>query len=357
METPKKKVAFPIFGNYNLCIKYFVEQALGAEYILQPPMTKQTMEIGARYSPDSVCTPFKSSLGSMIDALEAGADTLIMTFGICRLGYYGELQGGILKSLGYEFDFINLSDYSTGKAKDYLKALHRINPKVPAAKLARVSAESIRMLTCLDEMEAEYYKNCGFELQHGSYKKAWRRFLLSMETAEDLHDIETAYRTAKREFASIPINKPSNPLRVGIVGEYFTAVDEFSNHNLEQKLTDMGVEVHRFMSVTNRNLRYHGKNLSAGIKEYCIYEMGPTSTANIWGAKYYASHGFDGIIHVKSAGCTPEIDIMPILQNINADYKIPVLYLTYDSQTSDTGLETRLEAFYDMIQMRKQGTI
>lgn len=53
------------------------------------------------------------------------------------------------------------------------------------------------------------------------------------------------------------------------------------------------------------------------------YEMGPTSTANIWCAKNYAVNGFDGIIHVKSAGCTPEIDVMPILQNISADYKIP----------------------------------
>lgn len=45
---------------------------------------------------------------------------------------------------------------------------------------------------------------------------------------------------------------------------------------------------------------------------------------------------------------------MPVLQNISSDYKIPVLYLSYDSQTSDTGLDTRLEAFYDMIYMRKK---
>ena len=45
---------------------------------------------------------------------------------------------------------------------------------------------------------------------------------------------------------------------------------------------------------------------------------------------------------------------MPVLQNISGDYKIPVLYLTYDAQTSDVGLMTRLEAFYDMIEMRKR---
>ena len=78
------------------------------------------------------------------------------------------------------------------------------------------------------------------------------------------------------------------------------------------------------------------------------------TTVNTRCAKDYASKGFDGLVHIKSAGCTPEIDIMPVLQNISADYKIPVLYLTYDSQTSDTGLDTRLEAFYDMISMRKK---
>ena len=82
--------------------------------------------------------------------------------------------------------------------------------------------------------------------------------------------------------------------------------------------------------------------------------MLPTSTANIWYARECAERGYDGIVHIKSAGCTPEIDVMPVLQNISADYKIPVLYLTYDAQTSDVGLTTRLEAFYDMIDMRKK---
>lgn len=350
----KKRVAFPRFSHYNLCIKYFVEQALDAEYILQPPMTSRTLEIGARYSPDSVCTPFKTSLGNMIDALEAGADTLIMTLGVCRLGYYGELQEKILHDLGYEFDFINLSEYATGHPKDYLKALRRIGPKASVAKMTQIGAETLKMLSYLDETEAAYYQNCGFELHHGDFKKAWNHFLTSMEMAETLHDIEAAHKTVRQEFAAIPVNKPVSPLRVGVIGEYYTAVDAFSNLNLEQKLADMGVEVHRWMSVTNRNLHYHGKNLSVEIKDYCKYEMGPTSTANIWCAKYYASHQFDGIIHAKSAGCTPEIDLMPVLQNISADYKIPILYLSYDAQTSDTGLDTRLEAFYDMIQMKKK---
>lgn len=84
-------------------------------------MTRRTLEIGSRYSPDYVCAPFKSTLGSMIDALEAGADTLVMTMGLCRLGYYGELQEQIIRDLGYNFEMINLAEYTTGKNRDYLE--------------------------------------------------------------------------------------------------------------------------------------------------------------------------------------------------------------------------------------------
>ena len=142
----------------------------------------------------------------------------------------------------------------------------------------------------------------------------------------------------------------------GIVGEFYTAMDAFSNLELEQRLADMRVEIHRWMNVTNQFLRYGGgqKNLRVKIRDLCQYDMGPTSTANIWYARECAERGFDGLIHIKSAACTPEIDVMPVLQNISADYQIPVLYLTYDAQTSDVGLMTRLEAFYDMIDMRKK---
>ena len=33
---------------------------------------------------------------------------------------------------------------------------------------------------------------------------------------------------------------------------------------------------------------------------------------------------------------------MPVLQSISEDFRVPILYLTYDSQTSDTGLDTRV---------------
>ena len=352
---PARKIAFPRYAEYNCAIRYLVEHGLNASYILQPALTRRTEELGAKYSPDFVCTPFKTTLGSMIEALEAGADTLIMTHGLCRLGYYGELQEQILRDLGYEFDFVNLSSYNTGKKKDWLRMLRYLDPKVNTVKLAAALVEAVRMAEFVDRATAECYQNCGFELTRGSYQRAYRKFLSAMYTANTRRDIDSAYRQVRQEFQEIPLDKPAHPLRIGIVGEFYTAMDAFSNLEVERKLADMGVELYRWMTVTHQFLHYSSqKNMGVKIRDLCTYEMGPTATANIWYARECAERGFDGLVHVKSAGCTPEIDVMPVLQTISGDYKIPVLYLTYDSQTSDVGLMTRLEAFYDMIEMRKK---
>lgn len=355
-EVKKRSVSFPRYAEYSCAFKYIVEQALGCRYVMPPALTKRTMELGTKYSPDFVCTPFKTILGSMIESLEAGADTLLMTHGLCRLGYYGELLEQILRDLGYQFDFINLSDYDMSKKKEYIRILRRFDPKVNYARFLVQFMEGLRMVEYVDEVTGEYYKNCGFDATDGQYKRAYQDFLTAMYTAQNRGDVEAGYRAVKRSLQSIPLDKPRRPLRVGIVGEFYTAMDAFSNLEVEQKLADMGVEIHRWMNVTNQFLRYGSgqKNLRVKIQDLSVYDMGPTSTANIWYARECAERGYDGLIHIKSAACTPEIDVMPVLQNISADYKIPVLYLTYDAQTSDVGLMTRLEAFYDMIDMRKK---
>ncbi len=353
-ERALRKLSFPRYAEYNCALKYITEQALGCKYVMPPVLTRRTMELGAKHSPEFVCTPFKTVLGSMIEALEAGADTLLMTHGLCRLGYYGELSDQILRDLGYQFEFINLAEYDMSRKKELLRVIRRINPKVNPARCLAQFMEGLRMVEYLDEVTAEYYKGRGFD-PTGGYDRAYRDFLTAMFTARGRADVEQGYRAVKSALGSIPLDKPAQPLRVGIVGEFYTVMDAFSNLEIEQKLSDMRLEVHRWMNVTNQFLHYNGqRNMHIKIADLCAYEMGPTATANIWYARECAERGFDGLIHIKSASCTPEIDVMPVLQNISTDYKIPVLYLTYDAQTSDVGLQTRLEAFYDMIAMRKK---
>ena len=100
----ERKIALPRYGEYNCGLKYVVEQGFESKCILPPPLTKRTEELGAKNSPDFVCMPFKTTLGSMIEALEAGADTILMVYGICRLSYYAELQEHLIEH-GVEIRF------------------------------------------------------------------------------------------------------------------------------------------------------------------------------------------------------------------------------------------------------------
>ena len=80
--------------------------------------------------------------------------------------------------------------------------------------------------------------------------------------------------------------------------------------------------------------------------------MGADAADNICRTKYLCEQGYDGIIHIKSSFCTPEIGAMPIISKIADQYNVPVLFLTLDIHNGEEGIKTRLEAFYDMLVLR-----
>lgn len=280
---------------------------------------------------------------------------LVQFAGPCRLGYYGKLKDSILRDLGYEFDMLNFATVTGKPLKEYIEVYKRkINPNVSVPHGVVNMLATFKMVECLDEANDYYLANAAFEDNPGDFEHARQAYFADMRNAACEKDIVAAQKAGLKRFRAIPCHKPDNPVRVGLVGEYFTAVDESSNLGVEKKLLGMGVELHRMLNMTNRNLRYNEKNLRASASDYITYDMGPTSSMTIAATLKYAQAGFDGVIHMKSSGCTPEIDCMPALQHISRDMHMPVPYLSYDSQTSDTGLDTRLEAFYDMLAMKKE---
>ena len=350
----RTKVAFPRFGYYDVAFKFFVEHVLDADYVALPEATRRTLELGSTNSNDFVCAPFKHIVGDYIEALEMGADVLVQFAGPCRLGYYGELQESILRDMGYSFEMLNFATVTGKPLKEYIETCKKkVNPDLSVTQGAKNFLGLLKMTEMLDSYHDYFMDNAAFEAELGSFDHARREFFDAMRGVESITQISETYKEHRRRLEDLPLDRPLDPVRVGLIGEYFTAMDQHSNLDVEEKLRAMGVSMARGINITNRNLRYNEPNLRRSVSEYVQHNMGPTSTLSIAWAKRYAEEGFDGIIHLKSSGCTPEIDVMPVLQRISHDYKVPILYLSYDSQTSDTGLDTRLEAFYDMIAMRK----
>jgi predicted nucleotide-binding protein (sugar kinase/HSP70/actin superfamily) len=251
-------------------------------------------------------------------------------------------------------------NFSYGIEKGYVgwakEVLAQVNPDIDIPYAIKQLLACATMLERLDEVRDFYMANAGFETQEatGSCKRIWQNFLNNIGRATSKKEIDDCANSAISAMRDVEICKPLHPLRIGIIGEVYTAIDEHSNLGLDEKLMSMGVEVHRMLNFSNRYLHYNEPNMRKSVSRYLSHDAGPTTTMTLFAAKKYAEEGFDGIIHAKCSGCTPEIDAMPMLTRLSADEHIPILFLTYDTETSDTGLMTRLEAFYDMLSMKKE---
>lgn len=215
---------------------------------------------------------------------------------------------------------------------------------------------AIEIVKKIDIIEAYIRENIGFEAVGGSFEELHKKFLNDLKGVDSFKDLNFVYKSYKEKFHNVETNKPEDCLKVGIVGELYTLMEPFSNFFIEKELARSKIQVSRYITVTFLLFQKHKqrKKILRSAEKYIKYELGADGTDSVSKCQELAERGYDGMIHVKPFGCIPEINAMPVLQNISNDYKIPVLYFSFDSQTSETGVKTRLEAFKDMIMMRKE---
>lgn len=78
-------ISFPNMGPNWVAFKTLFE-SLGLEVIVPDPTNREAIKVGVKHSPEFVCFPFKTTLGDFKNALDKGADTLVMAIdcGPCR---------------------------------------------------------------------------------------------------------------------------------------------------------------------------------------------------------------------------------------------------------------------------------
>ena len=350
------KIAFPQMGDYYVPANYLLSHIFpNVKVIKAPKITNKTVEIGTKYSPEFVCTPFKYTLGTMIECLEEKADILIQMGGGCRYGYYAEVQEKIIKDLGFECTIINLVTDGVTSFKRITKLLKIINPKYSKIKALYYSFITFKMVKYMDEIDNYIRENIGFEIKKGTFESLKKEMLIEFSHIKRYKELKQTYKKYLNKFHKIKIHKPDNRIKIGIIGELYTIMEPFSNYFLEKQLAKHHIEIKRFTNVHYLLFEKEKKTkkYKKYAKEYFKYNMGADASDNIARCKYLCENDYDGIIHIKSSFCTPEIGAMPIINKIASAYQKPVLFFSFDTTTSETGIKTRLEAFYDMLEMRK----
>lgn len=348
------KLALPMMGNYQIPGIYLLKKILKCEVIKTPKITKKTLELGTKYSPETVCMPFKYTLGAFIEAINSGADTVVQFGGGCRYGYYYELQENILKDL-YDVNYINLVSKGKTNIKEILKKFKSINPKLSLINALYRFLITKRMVFCMDKIEDYMRHNLAFEKEK-EMQKIYNELLNKFENNKGYINLIYNYLKYFRKIKKVKLDKPENRIRIGIIGELFTVMEPFGNNDLEELLIKNKVDITRFTNVKYL-LFEKGKKIKKYLKyskEFVKYRMGADASDNIARTKYLCENKYDAIIHIKSTFCTPEIGAMPIIEKICNEYKVPILFFSFDSQDSKTGFYTRVEALLDMIEMRKK---
>jgi len=347
-------ISFPQMGSYAAVFAQLLRHVFPDAEILPPlPITQKTVMLGSKYSPDFVCAPFKYNLGNYIEALEQGATILFQTGMGCRYGYYGKLQEQILKDLGYNFRFLCLSRDRL-QPKTALRLLREAGCTLPVRKILEALAAAVRSIYVLDRYEHWMRENIGFEVNPGACERIHECLLQDLTAADSLRDVGKAATRCKDCAAAVRLDRPECPLRVGVVGELYTLMEPFSNFGLERQLAKEGAVVSRDMSIWFLLFsRADRRSLRQGCG-YLQYTVGANGVDSISQSLRYARDGYDGVVHLKSFGCIPELNATPALWNLCRKEDIPVLHLSFDTHLSELGVQTRLEAFLDMLRMKKE---
>ena len=165
----KEIISFPHLGDYSVPIKFFISHLTEIEVQCSPPITKQTIELGDKYSPSDVCVPFKYNLGNFIESLNNGATILFQAGGGCRYRYYAELQEKILRDMGYQFTFIKLTTKERIYIKDTYKIFKKLNEKLKYKTFLYYGGLTILMIYYMDKLDEIIRKNIGFEKEKNSF--------------------------------------------------------------------------------------------------------------------------------------------------------------------------------------------
>jgi predicted nucleotide-binding protein (sugar kinase/HSP70/actin superfamily) len=360
------KITFPHMGNVYIAGKALFEE-LGQEVIPPPRCSRKTLEIGTKYSPETICLPLKIMIGNFIESIEKGADTILLpgSCGPCRFGFYSILEKNILKDLGYDVDFIVFEPIGEGwmPLKDNIFKIFKTNSIKDVTKAANLGWKLIQkadyIIDLSNKKRAYALESYKVDLIIDSYYRKIQEVFGGKET---LNLMDNTIRSLNQ----VEIKKNYTPIKIGLIGEIYTVIEPFVNLEIERKLGHMGVLVEKSLTPTAW-IEHHIAKFPFGsktenlkyklAKPYLKTLVGGHGRETIGSAIYYSNKEFDGVIQLLPLNCMPEIVAKSILSTVSNDLHFPIMTLILDEMTGEAGYMTRLEAFVDLLHKRREESL
>jgi predicted CoA-substrate-specific enzyme activase len=376
----------------------------GIEAEILPPPDSHTEELGKKHALGSECHPFIVTLGDFVKLTEtpgfdpAKAAVAMFNYdGACRLSQYTLGHKLALKKSGYA-DIPVLGPIISTR-RDEFSRLFGLRSTMALWK-GWLAAEVL---------ERQLLATRPYEKIRGSSDKAYltgiHRIALALDRSADSlpHKGSPFVQIVKEEMKkirSLPVNNSNGRPKIGVLGEFYTALNSWANADLFAQLEELGMEVKSHgIAATNFILlfaeHYHAQEMrrrrkplaaafytlrrhwmvkwadaledllddSAGdvrllhsreimedIAAYIHSDIDPVATTFTARFLDFNRKGAAGVNYVMVLNCMLSNMTLPIFRSIAAqNHDLPILATPY-SGLKTTNIRTRLEAFVEQAQ-------
>lgn len=351
-------------GNMHIAIKELF-RGLRLDMVPPPPISKHTLELGVKYSPEFACLPLKINVGNFIEAMEKGADTIVMGggWGPCRFGYFAQVEREILKDLGFNFTMVVL-EAPDSRLVDLLRQIKALGENVSISQAYRALKFAWAKLKAVEVLEKTLEFCLPRAVDKALVEKHFEEGLLSIEQIDSRKGLEALTLQADRAMRSVACSEEP-VLKIGLVGEIYTILEPSINCHIARHLGKINAEVTRSVYLTDwvndhilggwvkkSNHRY----ILESSRPYLNYTVGGHGRETVGNSVDFARRGYDGIIQIGPLTCMPEIVAQSVLGRVSRELQIPYMTMYFDEHSGNAGVYTRLEAFVDMLARRKRLT-
>ncbi len=220
-------------------------RSVGIDAVALPPSDARTLELGARYLAGEECLPAKVTLGDFVKIIEGSAfDPKKTAFlmptaeGPCRFGQYAPYMRKVVRELGHP----EIPIVSPTSGDGYQQE---------ASGGVGLTRAVWRGLVASDILRKLLLKSRPYEAHPGdtdaAYAQSLKELCETVETpglrpGEQLAALLTTMRRIRDRFRGIPAVYNRDRLLIGIQGEIFCRLNDFSNEHLIRQLEACGGE-------------------------------------------------------------------------------------------------------------------
>jgi predicted nucleotide-binding protein (sugar kinase/HSP70/actin superfamily) len=371
LPVPESRNLGPIglvdMGNLRYALRSLFAE-MDCDMVMPPPLTEDIVRLGKEIAPEFICYPMVTLIGQMRKHAENGVRKIIMVQGKgrCRLGWYAQIMEEILRKSGYPVRVLSVDSPLplSRRWRPFVESYRALSEGAPFTKGLHGFRMALTKIGTSDRADDILRDIRAYEAERGEGDRRYARFLRELDEAVTPGEVKAVFNDYCRDMERVPRLKV-NPLRVTIVGEVYVVNEPFVNKHAEKMLgsLEQRVRVYRTLDVTSW-VDYHLFKLPTAVRQYAkvVRSAAPYLPVNVGGHGQESvgetvlakAHGMDGVIHLFPFTCMPEIIAQNILVKVSRDLDIPVLSLMISEQTGVAGLETRFEAFCDLLEGRRR---